>query len=113
MAATSPSKRRRTRLASSSPRLFRMCAARCTQPSARAMSGHSAAVPPKPRVISWRNRVSRGEPPPFPHPVQARGHLLQPPLERQARGGEGRGGGRGRRAPRPPPHGPPPPPPPP
>src|ERR671910_3735628 len=54
------------------------------------MSGHSAAVHPKPRVISWRNRVSRGEPPPFPPPVQARGHLLQPPLERQARGGEWR-----------------------
>src|SRR3954469_25907748 len=54
------------------------------------MSGQSAAVPSKPRVISWRNRVSRGEPPPFPDPVQAPGPLLQPPLERQARGGERR-----------------------
>src|SRR4051812_50163297 len=59
------------------------------------MSGHSAAVPSKPRVISWRNRVSR---PLFPDPVQARSHLLQPPLERQARGGERRAAVVGNRA---------------
>src|SRR3954471_20191125 len=59
------------------------------------MSGHSAAVPSKPRVISWRAAASR---PLFPDPVQARSHLLQPPLERQARGGERRASVVGNRA---------------
>ena len=55
------------------------------------MSGQSAAVPSKPRAISWRNRVEPGASRPlFRDPVQAGGHLLQPPLERQARGGERR-----------------------
>src|SRR3954469_2991972 len=54
------------------------------------MSGHSAAVPSKPRVISWRNRVSRGEPPPFPRPGPGSRPPAPAALERQARGGERR-----------------------